>query len=102
MNGISAARKLLETTWFDKEKCARGISCLEQYKFDYDEKTRSLKSAPKHDFSSHAADAFEIIGQVYQNAVKEEEPQKPRFLHEITANELFFPENNGVKYRDRI
>jgi hypothetical protein len=102
MNSISAARKVLDTAWFDKEACRFGIKFLEQYHFDYDANTRSLKSKPTHDFASHACDAFEIIGQVYQDSVHIDGAPKPRFLHEITANELFFPEKTGISYRERI
>lgn len=101
-NSVAAARKVMEIAWFDKQKCKPGINALRQYHYQYDEQNKIFTVKPKHDWSSHYADAFEIIGQVYANTVKEEKPEKPRFLHEITANELFFPEKEGVNYRERI
>ena len=102
MNSISAARKIMEIAWFDKDNCKSGINALRQYRFEYDDQSKIFKVKPKHDWSSHAADAFEIIGQVYANIVREEDKPKPRFLHEITADELFFPEKTGITYRERI
>jgi hypothetical protein len=101
-NSISAARKVLDMAWFDKDACKSGINALRQYHYDYDEDNKIFKAKPKHDWSSHYCDAFEIIGQVYASIVKDQTKEKPRFLHEITANELFFPENMGVNYRERI
>lgn len=101
-NSIAAARKVMEIAWFDKDKCKAGINALRQYHYDYDDQNKIFKVKPKHDWSSHYADAFEIIGQVYANIVKDEGKEKPRFLHEITANELFFAEKEGVNYRERI
>lgn len=102
MNSIAALRKVLGFAWFDKEACAHGIEALRQYKFDYDEQTKSFKVKPLHDWSSHGSDAAELVGQVYANAVRSDEKPKPRFLHEITASELFFPEKTGINYRERI
>lgn len=101
-NGIAAARKVLGFSYFDRDKCDQGIEALRQYRFEYDAETKAFRVKPKHDWSSHGSDAFEIIGQVYANIVRDEDKPKARFLHEITANELFFPEKTGINYRERI
>lgn len=100
-NGIAAARKTIEQSWFDEEKCAYGIRCLNSYHFPYDEDKQRFGDSPVHDWSSDCADAYEIIGQVWRNEIKEKEPEKPRFLAEATANELFWPKNT-VKRVERI
>lgn len=56
--GIDAARNALSECWFDKEKCARGLTALEAYHAVYDEERRKLGNSPEHDWTSHAADAF--------------------------------------------
>lgn len=96
-NSIEALRKTLELCWFDPVACADGIEALKQYQFEFDEDKKTFRSKPRHDWSSHAADAAEIIGQVWRNEVKEKESEKPRFLHEATANELFWPEKTKIK-----
>lgn len=74
-NGIEAARKTLEACWFDSVECETGLEALKHYQFAYDEDRKAFKSTPRHDWSSHAADAFEIIGQVWQ-----EIKPKPRII----------------------
>lgn len=102
-NSIAAARKVLDLAWFDREKCKAGVNALRQYHYDYDDENRIFKVKPKHDWSSHYADAFEIIGQVYANIVKQDKPEGPRFLHETTADEIFWGgDKPAVSYRERI
>lgn len=101
MNGIEALRKVLDISWFDPVKCASGVSSLKQYQFEFDEDKKIFKNKPRHDWSSHACDAAEIVGQVWQNANPNLGPQKPKFLHDMTANDLFFPKNT-VSTPERI
>lgn len=98
----SAARKILPHCFFERSRTQKGLNALRSYHFDYKQENRSLTKEPVHDWSSHGSKAFEIIGRTVTNPVQEEEKPKPRFLHEQTANELFFPEESGVKWRDRI
>lgn len=97
-NGIEAARKTLERCWFGVNKCETGLEALRQYQFEFDADRKVFRSTPRHDWSSHGADAFEIIGQVWQAPRVDGGPKKPLFLHEATANEIFWPE----KTRKRI
>lgn len=96
-NGIEAARKTLEICWFDPSTSQVGIDALKAYQFEFDDDKKVFRAKPRHDWSSHAADAFEIIGQVWKNEVKEKEPEKPKFLHEATAKELFWPEKTRIR-----
>lgn len=96
-NSIEAARKTLETCWFDPSTCQQGIDGLKAYQFEWDDDKKIFRSKPRHDWASHPADAFEIIGQVWRNEVKEIEPEKQKFLHEATANELFWPEKTKIR-----
>lgn len=98
-NSINAARKILEIAWFDAEKCAKGIEALKQYQFEYDDDKKTFRSKPLHDWTSHFSDAFEIIGQVWQNPVLLPASEKPRFLEDLTANEVFFPKAGARERR---
>ncbi len=60
-DGIQAARSYLAGCWFDEEKCARGIEALRQYRRDYDEKGKTWRNRPLHDWTSHGADAFRYL-----------------------------------------
>lgn len=59
-DGIHAVRSLLPRCWFDAERCARGLSALRDYRKDYDDKLKCFRSRPRHDWTSHAADAFRM------------------------------------------
>ncbi len=88
---ISAARKTLESCWFDAERTEKGRDCLTSYHFQWDDQKKILSDVPLHDWSSHGSDAFEIVGQVWQPVKSAEGKPKPRFLHELTADDVFFP-----------
>lgn len=57
-DGIEAARSILASCWFDKDKCKAGLNALKSYHKAFDEKRKVWLSHPYHDWSSHAADAF--------------------------------------------
>lgn len=65
-DGIQAARNILSRCYFDAENCERGISALKWYQKDWDKKNKVYRPYPKHDWSSHAADAFRYLAVSYQ------------------------------------
>lgn len=101
-NSIEATRMTLPRCWFDETNCAQGIEALRQYQFEFDEDKKTFKSKPRHDWASHGSDAFEIIGQVWRNPESEKPPVAPRFLHEATADEIFWPKQKDPFKRERI
>lgn len=66
MDGINAARLSMPMVWFDRVKCADGVEALRQYRADFDEKTRAFKDAPRHDWTSHSADAFRYLAMAWR------------------------------------
>lgn len=62
-DGINAVRNLLPRCWFDAEKCARGLEALRQYRCDYDDARKIYSARPRHDWTSHAADAFRYLAR---------------------------------------
>lgn len=75
MDGINAGRLLMQHCWFDSYLCSVGLESLRQYKADYDEKLRTFKNEPRHDWASHSADAFRYLAMAYKEMVPE--PSKP-------------------------
>lgn len=59
--GINAVRSILSRCWFDKSRCGHGISALREYRSAWDEKLKTLKPTPLHDWASHPADAFRYL-----------------------------------------
>lgn len=66
MDGINAARLTMQVCWFDRVKCADGIEALRQYRAEFDEKTKAFKNNPRHDWTSHAADAFRYLAMAWR------------------------------------
>lgn len=62
-DGINAVRNLLPRCWFDAERCARGLDALRQYRCDYDSERKIYSARPRHDWTSHAADAFRYLAR---------------------------------------
>ena len=65
LNGIEAARNILSRCWFDKVKCSQGLSGLEAYRAEYDEKNKKLGNRPLHSWASHSADGFRTFSVGY-------------------------------------
>lgn len=85
-DGIQAARKALQTTWFNEETCAEGLEALRQYQREYDEDKKSFREKPRHDWTSHPADAFRMLAVAWQH----EQPTKPK---EAPRQLIVGPEN---------
>lgn len=74
---ISNARLLLPRCWFDEDKCGPGIDALSSWHFTMDEEKKILGRTPVHDFSSHASDAFCLIGSELRDYIKAEKIKYP-------------------------
>lgn len=77
MDGINAVRQTLPRVWFDDVRCRDGIEALKQYRSEYDEKARVFKDTPKHDWTSHAADAFRYLCMAYREMKPPPAPSAP-------------------------
>lgn len=63
LDGIDAVRMLLPLCWFDADKTKEGLECLRQYQKEWDDKLRTFRATPRHDWASHAADAFRYLAK---------------------------------------
>lgn len=57
-DGINAVRMTIPKCWFDADKCRVGLESLRMYRKDYDDKMKVFRDKPRHDWTSHSADAF--------------------------------------------
>jgi hypothetical protein len=73
-DGINAARLLIPRCWFDAKKCKQGIEALKMYRAEYDDKAKTLRSRPLHDWSSHAADSFRYLAMGLREAPAKSKP----------------------------
>ncbi len=98
MDGINAARLTFPRLWFDKSGCADGLEALRQYRADFDEKTRAFKDTPKHDWTSHTADAFRYLAMAWREIAAPPPPKPPgRDIHNITMDELWKLKDEPVR-----
>ena len=76
-DGINAARMLIPKCYFDRDNCGEGLEMLRQYRQEWDEKRKSFRDHPRHDYTSHAADAFRYLAVGLENrAVMSRPPQQ--------------------------
>lgn len=61
IDGIERCRGTFSRFHFDKEKTDYLRRCLQQYHYERDEKYNVQRTVPKHDWSSHSADALRYL-----------------------------------------
>lgn len=59
--GIEHVREVLPQCYFDAVKCEQGISALEQYRKEWNDKLGCWRDHPLHDWTSHGSDAFRYL-----------------------------------------
>lgn len=99
---INAGRVLMPRCEFHATNCETALNGLRAWSYEYNEDTKTFGKDPKHDWASHEGDGF-TYGCVVMSLVSPAppKPEKPRFLHETTINELF-EMDNLTKSRSRI
>jgi hypothetical protein len=75
-DGIQAARVMMPRVWFDRENCYDAVELLKQYQREWDEDKKTFRDKPRHDFTSHAADAFRMLALSWRE-IRPKEPEKP-------------------------
>jgi hypothetical protein len=103
-DGIQASRLALTRTWFD-HKCTDGIECLRQYQREYDEDKKVFRDKPRHDWTSHGADAFRYLALTWKDEAKMVMPDdaiRGIFVGktDVSLNELW--KETKVKSNNRI
>lgn len=76
-DGIQAGRMALPHCWFDKDKCEDGIEALKQYQREWDEDKKAFREKPRHDWTSHPADAFRMLALAWREEVPETRKDEP-------------------------
>ena len=62
--GVDQTRQKLPFCYFDKNKCGLGLTAMERYENQYDEK-KAVYVGYVHNWASHPSDAFRQFGQYY-------------------------------------
>jgi phage terminase large subunit len=102
MDGINAARLTMPRIWIDAARCKDGIEALRQYRADFDEKTRAFKDTPKHDWTSHTADAFRYVCMAWREQAKPDEKPDVSPVKAITDYKVEEMWKFNKRPRDRV
>jgi len=92
-DGIQAVRQMLPRVWFDK-RCEDGIEALRQYQREYDEDKKAFRQTPRHDWTSHPADAFRMLAIAWRQEPTNVTPLEPKALivgpqNQVTLNDMW-------------
>lgn len=78
-DGIQAARLMLPRVWFDRENTYDAFELLKQYQREWDEDKKTFRDKPRHDFTSHCADAFRMLALSWREIAQPEPEIPPKF-----------------------
>lgn len=67
---INAARMIIPRSRFDRTRCERGISGLQNYRKAWDDKRKVFNDRPLHDWASHPADGFRTAALAIAGGLK--------------------------------
>ena len=70
-DAIEMARQIFGEVWFDSERCSRGIECLSNYRYEYNDNKDTHNQSPHHDWASNGADAFMQFAQGFKTPEKD-------------------------------
>ncbi len=80
LDGVQAARWLLQKDTRFHARCAEGVEALRAYRYEYDEDKKTFTRKPVHDWSSHTADAWRYVAVVARTSellTRVEVPRRP-------------------------
>lgn len=84
-DGIQATRMMFGQCWIDTDNCDGGLKALRRYQRGLQQDEKSFKKIPKHDWTSHYADAFRMLAVATQGQVKKkkEAPKEVQGVREL-------------------
>ena len=93
-DGIQAVRQCLPICYFDKDRTYDGLEALKQYQREYDEDKKAFRQTPRHDWTSHPADAFRMLAIAWgaEPKVKPPDVVKPLMVgpeNTVTLNDMW-------------
>jgi len=106
-DGIQAIRQMLPRTWFNSVKCGDGVEALRQYQREYDEDKKAFRASPRHDWTSHPADAFRMLAVAWRAEPSTQKQLENKTLivgpqNEVTLNDMWQVHEQSVSKRARI
>lgn len=65
--GVNATRENMDNCWFDRELCAKGVQCLENVRYRFDDKLQEFQPNLMRTQFKHGYDAFAQYGHGYNH-----------------------------------
>lgn len=97
-DGINAVRKVLKNAWVDSSYCENGWEAIKQYQYEWDDKKKIFTTNPKHDWTSHYADALRYLAICCKEVIAEKVLEKPKFALDLTISQMI--ERNAQKRKN--
>ena len=72
-DGVHETRSNMSSCWFDEERCAKGVLCLEQVRYRFDDKLQEFQPNLLRNSFKHGYDAFAGFGHGYRHRAAERE-----------------------------
>jgi phage terminase large subunit len=90
-DGIQALRAIMPRLWMDSAKCEEYdlLESLRQYQREWDDDKKRFRDRPRHDWTSHSADAMRYLAIAWREERAAEKVVPPKFFHEQTLDELW-------------
>lgn len=89
MEAVNMTRNCMDNVYFDEKKCEKGIVCLENVRFKFDEKLQEFQPNLLRTKHKHGADAFMQYGHGYRHLRAERNATK------VTSGTALARENRG-------
>lgn len=74
---IEMGRKVFPNLWIDSTRCERGIECLSNYRYQYNDDRDTHNMSPHHDWASNGADAFMQMAQGFMGTMYNQDAYIP-------------------------
>jgi len=91
-DGIQALRAIFPRLWFDERNGMRYalLESLRQYQREWDDDKKRYRDRPRHDWTSHAADAMRYMAIAWrEDAAPTKAAPEPKFWESQTLEELW-------------
>jgi hypothetical protein len=75
-DGINAVRQVFQRIRLHEPTTRDAVEAWRQYRADYDEKTKVFTNKPRHDWTSHTADALRYLALAYREIAEKPKPVK--------------------------
>ena len=85
-DGIDSVRYLFHKIWFDADNTKWFVDAISQYTQERDDRSGMFKDRPKHDWTSHYADALRYMAVNYRDVQKKS--QKDQVIVVNFSNQL--------------